>query len=108
MCRCRLETRAALCCCANSGSSPSDQKSANMILTSAESLRDEHVSKRVLADDKEFKVVASVCEGSVTNELMAKKGLLADPRVTSQETVVSRTSDTELKEYSVSPANSNQ
>ena len=106
--RCRLETRAALRCCANLGSSPSDQKSANMILTSAEPLRDEHVSKRVSANDKEFKVVASVCEGSVTNEFMAKKGLLVDPRVTSQETAVSRTSARELKEYSVSPAYSNQ
>jgi hypothetical protein len=44
-----------------------------MRLTSAESLRAEHVSKRVLASDKEFKVLEIVVEGGVTNELMAKK-----------------------------------
>jgi hypothetical protein len=79
-----------------------------MRLTSAESLRDEHACKRVLANDKEFKVWAFAFEGGVTNELMAKKGFAADPRVTSQESAVSRTSDTERKEYSVSPAYSNQ
>jgi hypothetical protein len=68
----RREASAALCSCASWGSCPSDQKSANMTLTSAKSLRDEQVARRVLANDRPLSFSEPSCEGGLIKLFTAK------------------------------------